>query len=241
MVSQCHRRSSLSRRTTVVLGVLAVLAAAVSGTGFGATSGNHDASANLVGSLSMADPAAVSTTTPVCSQTVATADTDGCTDVAFANATRVLTLGALSGNDVQAGSLTWKVTTTNPTGYVVHMSNAAAAPVMRSSGSTIADMPDTAIPASAVDDATQFGVAMGDPATDGEGAVSFPGSPWVTASGQQGELFRGIPSGGMIVAQRTSAQANDPLTATFAAASVTSAPPAAGSYSGTVSLVASAL
>lgn len=234
---------SLPRRTILVLACLVACAVAASGTGFGAAStGTSSASANLVGTLSMSDPTGVATSSPVCSRAVATEDTDGCADVTYAGSPqRVLGLGALTGNDVQAGSLTWRVTTTNPTGYVVHMSNPGAAPLLRSSAGSIADMPGSPIPATAVDDATHFGVAMGDAAADGEGAVAFGGSPWITAAGQQGELFRSVPTGGMVVAQRTAPQSNDPVTATFAAASLATTPPTPGAYSGTIQLVASAL
>jgi hypothetical protein len=96
-------------------------------------------------------------------------------------------------------------------------------------------------PAAAVPNATQAGIAVGDPSSDAEGSVAFPGSPWVTAGGQQGELFRGVPTVGMVVAQRTSAQTNDPFTLTLTAASVPSAQPPAGSLAGSINLVASAI
>ena len=233
---------SRSRRILLIPACLVVAAIAASGTGFGASSGTSGASANLVGTLSMTDPTAVATTNPVCTRAVATNDTDGCGDVTYVGSPqRVLGLGALTGSDVQAGSLTWRVTTTNPAGYVVHRSNPGAAPLLRSSGGNIADMPGAPIPATAVDDATHFGVAMGDAGSDGEGAVSFGGSPWITSAGQQGELFRSVPTGGMIVAQRTSPQSSDPVMATFAAASIAGSPPAPGAYSGTVQVIASAL
>jgi hypothetical protein len=219
---------------------MALLAAS---TGFGATTSTVLPNTNLVGMLALTDPATKGTDPPVCTDAVAPLDTDNCTDTTFTpGAGKVLRLGALSGSDVQAASLTWSVTTTNPSGYRVHMSNAGAAPLLRSSGSTIADMQTSAplVPAAAVDDATHFGVAMGDPAADNQSAVDFPGSPWV-ASGQQGELFSGIPTAGMVVAERAIPQTNDPFTATFAAASIASQPPAPGSYAGTVRIVASAL
>jgi len=224
--------------------VLAVVALAASATGFGATDASITTSANVVGTLALTDPASLSATPPVCTDALAPLDTDDCGDVSFtgAGASKALRLGGLSGTDVQAGSLTWRVTTTNPTGYRVHMSNAGAAPLLRSSSSQIADMPTSApfLAAGSVDDATQFGVAMGNPAADDEAAVSFAGSPWVNG-GQQGELFSGIPTAGMVVAERTSAQSNDPFTATFAVAAVASQQPAAGSYAGTVRVVASAI
>lgn len=226
-------------------GVVVVLVAAAlmaSGTGFGATNSTQLPSANVVGTLSLTDPGAKNADPPLCTDAGAPLDTDNCSDVTFSGGSnKVLRLGALSGSDVQAGSLTWRVTTTNPTGYRVHMSNVGAAPLMRSSASTIADMSTgPLVAASSVDDATHFGVAMGDPAADNEGAVSYPSSPWV-AGGQQGELFSGIPVSSMVVAERASAQTNDPFTATFAIASTAGAQPAPGSYAGTVRLVASAL
>ncbi|MCW2922297.1 MAG: hypothetical protein JWL76_2171 [Thermoleophilia bacterium] len=232
-----------SRLVAAFVGVLASVALVASGTGFGATDSTQLPSANVVGTLALTDPAAKSADPPVCTDAAAPLDTDNCGDVTFSGtgSGKVLKLGSLSGSDVQAGSLRWTVTTTNVTGYRVHMSNVGAAPLLRSAGSTIADMSTgPLVAASAVDDATHFGVAMGDPAADNEGAVSYTGSPWVTG-GQQGELFSGIPTSGMVVAERTSAQTADPFTATFAAASVASAQPAPGSYAGTVRVVASAL
>ena len=91
-----------------------------------------------------------------------------------------------------------------------------------------------------MDDATQFGVALGDAATDSEASVNFALSPWVTG-GQQGELFRGVPTSSMVVAQRTSPQTNDPFTVTFAVASTTGQQPPAGAYAGTVQLTASVI
>jgi hypothetical protein len=231
------------RRPAVLVGMLATVALATSATGFGATDSTQLPSANVVGTLALTDPAVKSADPPVCTDAVAPLDTDNCGDVAFVGgSSKVLKLGSLSGTDVQAGSLRWTVTTTNSTGYRVHMSNIGAAPLLRSSSSTIADMPylPSTVASSAVDDSTHFGVAMGDPAADGEGAVSFTGSPWVTG-GQQGEVFAGIPTTGMVVAERSSAQTADPFTATFAAASVASAQPTAGSYAGTVRIVASAI
>lgn len=215
----------------------------MSATGFGATSATPSPSATVVGTLSMADPSALAATPPVCTDALAPLDTDDCGDVSFVpGVAKVLRLGSLSGADVQAGSLRWTVTTTNPAGYRVHMSNAGSAPLLSGPAGSIADMQSSPlVPAAAVDDATHFGVAMGNPAADDEKAVSFPSSPWVTAEGQQGELFSGIPTSGMVVAERGSARANDPFTATFAAASVASQQPAAGAYAGTVRLVASAI
>ncbi len=231
-----------SRLVAAFVGVLAIVALITSATGFGATSATELPSATVVGTLALTDPVAKSADPPVCTDAVAPLDTDDCTDVTFTGgASKILRLGSLSGSDVQAGSLRWTVTTTNVTGYRVHMSNVGAAPLLRSASSTIPDMPTSPLlPASSVDDATHFGVAMGDPAADNEGAVSYTGSPWVTG-GQQGELFSGIPTTDIVIAERTSAQTADPFTATFAAASVASAQPAAGSYAGTVRIVASAL
>jgi hypothetical protein len=232
----------LFRRPAVAVGVLTALVLVAAGTGFGATDSTQLPSANVVGTLSLTDPAAKSADPPVCTDAGAPLDTDNCGDVTFTGgSSKVLRLGSLSGSDVQAASLRWTVTTTNATGYRVHMSNVGAAPLLRSAGSTIPDMSTgPLVPAGAVDDATHFGVAMGDPAADNEGAVSYTGSPWVTG-GQQGELFSGIPASGMVVAERTGARTADPFTATFAVASVASAQPASGSYAGTVRVVASAL
>jgi hypothetical protein len=218
---------------------MALLAAS---TGFGASSSTVLPSTSVVGILALTDPTAKGVDPPVCTDAVAPLDTDNCADTSFTpGAGKVLRLGALSGSDVQAASLTWSVTTTNPAGYRVHMSNAGPAPLLRSSGSTIADMQSSPlVPAAAVDDATHFGVAMGDPAADNQSAVDFPGSPWVKG-GRQGELFSGIPTAGMVIAQRAIPQTSDPFTATFAAASIASQPPAPGAYAGTVRIVASAL
>lgn len=229
---------------TAGLVIAATLAAfLVGGTGFGASSGTITPSANVVGSLSLIEPTAKSADPPLCTDSLAPVDTDDCTDVSFAaGPPRTLRLGSLTGADVQAGALTYRVTTTNPTGYVVHALNPGTAPLLRGSAGSIPDMPASPMtPAAAVPNSTHAGIAVGDPIADAEGAVAFPGSPWVTASGQQGELFRGVPSSGMIVAERTSAQLNDPFTLTLVAASTPSAQPPAGSMAGTINLVASSL
>jgi hypothetical protein len=232
-----------TRAASALVGLLVVAALWASATGFGATASTQLPNANVLGTLSMSDPTSKAADPALCTDAVAPLDTDNCGDVAFSGsgASKVLKLGSLSGTDVQAGSLTWKVTTTNPTGYVVRLSNAGTAPLLRSASSTIPDMATSPLVAlAAVDDATHFGVAMGDGATDAEGAVNYAGSPWVTG-GQQAELYSGIPAAGMDVCRRMTAQNDDPCTATFAAASISSQPPTPGSYAGTVRMVASAL
>jgi hypothetical protein len=237
-------RSMTNPSRTLAIVVVASTCSAIlaSASGFGATSTTQNPSANVVGMLALTDPVALGAAPPVCTDAVSPLDTDDCTDVSFTpGASKVLSLGALSGTDVQAGSLTWQVTTTNAAGYQVRMSNAGTAPLLKSTSGSIADMQTSPlVPASAVASATHFGVAMGNPASDNESAVSFPGSPWV-AAGQQGELFSGIPTTGMVIAERGTPQTNDPFTATFAAAAIASQPPAPGSYSGTVRVVASAI
>lgn len=225
------------RSGAALVGVLACLVLYAS-SGFGATSTMQLPSANVLGTLSMTDPTALGTAPPICTDALAPLDTDDCTDVSFTpGATKVLRLGSLSGSDVQAGSLRWLVTTTNTTGYVVRMSNAGTAPLLRSASATIPDMQTSPlVPAASVDDATHFGVAMGDPFADNEASIP---SSWVTGGGQQGELFSGIPTTPFDIATRTTAQADDPFTATFAVASIASQPPAPGSYAGTVRVVAS--
>lgn len=229
------------RVAALLLALLASVAAFAS-TGLGAASSTQLPTASVVGTLSMTDPVGKSADPPVCGNALAPLDTDDCTDVTFApGASPVLSLGSLAGTDVQAGSLRWTVTTTNPLGYQVVMENAGAAPLLRSATSSIPDMQTSPlVPAASVDDATHFGVAMGDPAADNESAVDYPGSPWVTA-GQQGERFSGIPVGGMVVARQSTPQTNDPFTATFAVASIAQQQPATGSYAGTVRVTASAL
>ncbi|MCW2949392.1 MAG: hypothetical protein JWN41_405 [Thermoleophilia bacterium] len=225
----------------IIAGLVAV--AAVGGTGFGASKVTLVPTAAIIGTLSMTSPTALSSSlSPVCTKAVATLDTDACSDVSFAAGPPLsLSLGTLSGADVQAGTLTWKVSTTNPAGYVVHVLNPGPAPFIHGAGGGIPDMSAAPIPASAVDKATHAGIAVGDPTTDGEASVSFAGSPWVTASGQQGELFRGVPTAGLVVAQRTTPQLDDPVTITIAAASVPSSLPPAGGLDATLSVIASAL
>lgn len=225
----------------MLLALLVVAAALSSATGFGATTATLLPTANVASTISLTDPIAKAADPPVCTDALAPLDTDDCADVSFTpGASKVLNLGSLSGSDVQAGSLRWKVTTTSPTGYVVRMSNPGAAPVLRGSAGTIPDMSTSAfLAASAVDDTTGFGVAWGDPAADDEGAVSFAGSPWVTAGGQQGELFAGVSTTEVDVARRTTPQADDAFTGTFAVAAIASAQPTPGTYAGTVRLIAS--
>jgi hypothetical protein len=231
------------RRAAAFVGVLTLLALFAS-TGFGANSAVILPGASIDSSLTLTDPSAQGATPPVCTDAVSPLDTDDCSDVSYSAATpRTLRLGSLSGTDVQAASLRWLVTTTHPSGYTVRMTNPTTGPLLRSTTSSIPDMQSSpTVPATAVDDATHFGVALGDPGTDNEAAVDFTSSPWVTASGQQGELFRGIPSGSdIVVAERITPQVNDPFTATFALASVAGQQPVAGSYAGTVRLTASVI
>lgn len=242
MTRALARSQDPSRLGAAFLGVLVIVALVLSGTGFGATTAVQVPTANVVGTLALTDPVTKLADPPLCTDAGAPLDTDNCADVTFTGgASKVLRLGSLSGSDVQAGSLRWLVTTTNATGYRVHIANVGAAPLLRSTGSSIPDMSTTTtIPATSVDDATHFGVAMGDSGTDAEGAVSYTGSPWVSG-GQQGEVFGGIPTTGMVVAERTSAQSNDPFTATFAVAAIAGAQPPVGTYAGTLRVTASAL
>lgn len=231
------------RTSRTLLVAALVLALACSATGFGATEGSRVPQANVLGTIALTDPVAKSADHPVCTAALAPLDTDDCTDTTFTagGASRVLNLGSLSGTDVQAGSLTWRVSTTSTTGYRVRMSNAGAAPMLRTAEGAIPDMSTTSLlPAEEVAKGTHFGVALGDAATDAEAAVSFPGSPWVV-NGQQAERFSGIPAdgAGMLVAERTSAQNGDAFTATFAAAAVAGKQPPTGAYDGTVRVTAS--
>lgn len=246
MVHAFDPRPRIRTRTSVFFACVAcalVCAALWASTGFGATSASISPSAEVVGSLTLTDPTTLTGTPPVCTDALAPTDTDDCTDVSLVTSpAHVLRLGSLAGADVQAGSLTWQVTTSNPTGYQVYLANAGGSPVLTSGSNSIADMQSTPmVPATAVDDATHFGVAMGNPAADNEVAVAYVGSPWVTAGSQQGELFRGIPTVNMLIAEHGSAQTNDPLTATFAVAAVPGTQPAPGAYAGTLTLTALAI
>jgi hypothetical protein len=238
MLPRMPRKHSLRRRLAAVALCVGSFALVASGTGFGASSNTTDVSTNLIGSLSMSEPVGAAQN-PICTRAVAATDTDGCADVAYAGgADHVLNLGTLSGVDTQAGSLTWRVTTTNPAGYTVRMSNTGAAPMLRGASGSIPDYPAAPISAAAAVGTTGFGVAMGDAAA-AEPAVAYPSCPWV--NGAQGGMFAGIPPTGITIAQRSTAVASDPFTATFAATSVPATAPAQGSYSGAVSVVASAL
>lgn len=230
------------RTGLVLLALLACAGMTTAATGFGATSATRAPEANLLATISLSDPVALGATPPVCTDALAPLDTDDCAGASFTpGASKVLSLGPLTGTDVQAASLQWKVTTTGTSGYVVHMSNPGTSPVLRSSDGTIGDISTTnLVPATALDDGTHFGVAMGDPAGDDEDAVDYSGSPWVTSGGEQGAIFSGIPTGsGMVVARRGAAIANDPITATFAASQISGQQAAPGSYAGSVRLTAS--
>lgn len=236
-------RRRFERRPVALLACALVGAALFASTGWGATSGTVTPNATVLGTLALTAPTALSTAPTVCGNAVAPLDTDDCTDVTFTGgSTPVLTLGSLAGSDVQAGALTWHVTTTNPSGYRLVMENAGAAPVLRSSSSSISDLSAVTLTAAdALDDTTGFGVAMGNATDDDEGAVAYSGSPWIGAGGAQGELYSGIPVSGVLVAQRTGPRSNDAITASFAASSVVGSQPDPGSYSGTVRVTASAL
>lgn len=234
-----------TRAATALVGLLVLAALWASATGFGATASTQLPNANVLGTLSMSDPTAKAADPALCTDAVAPLDTDNCSDVTFtgSGSSKTLKLGSLSGTDVQAGALTWSVSTTNPTGYAVRMDNAGASPLLRGTAGSIPDMStSTGVPQASVPGATHFGVAAGNAATDAEGSVSYAGSPWVTG-GQQGELFFGVPATGspVDVARRTGSQLNDPFTLTFAAASISSAPPTPGTYAGTIRLIASVI
>lgn len=224
-----------------MLSVLLAIGAACAGTGFGAAATTQLPSATVLPTISLADPTALAATPPVCGDAVAPLDTDDCGDVTFsASPSPVLSLGSLAGTDVQAGALTWAVSTTSVTGYRAVLYNPGPAPVLRGPSDSVPDLPASPMTAaSAVDDATGFGVAVGNASTDAEGAVSFTGSSWVTPTGAQGELFRDVPTGGVTIAERATPQTDDPFTVTFAAASIASDQPTPDAYAGEVRLIAS--
>ncbi|MBC7461291.1 MAG: hypothetical protein H7287_08005 [Thermoleophilia bacterium] len=229
-------------RVAGLLIAFVVAALAASGTGFGASSGTVAPSANVIGTLSLSDPTTLEPNTPLCTRQLAPLDTDGCTDTTFASGPPTLGLGSLTGADVQAGRLTWKVSTTNPLGYVVHVRNAGTAPLLHAGTGGIPDMQSSPmVPASAVPNSTHAGIAVGDPIADNQASVNYPGSPWVTSAGAQGELFRGVPTTSIVVAQRTTAQVGDPVSISLAAAQVPSALAPSGSLTASLSIIASAL
>lgn len=244
MTRALARRSPSRPPATACAALLAaLLALAASATGFGASDATVTPSTQIVGMLALTEPSAKSADPPLCTDALAPLDADDCADVSYVGGSaKALRLGSLAGTDVQAASLRWQVTTTNPFGYSVQLSNPGPAPFLRGAAGSIPDMQVAApfVTAAAVDDATHFGFAVGDPHADNEAAVDFVGSPWVQG-GQQGEVFSGVPTAPVEIARRTNAQANDPFTITFAAASIAQQQPATGSYSGTVRIVASAL
>lgn len=233
----------LPRRKVAVPVVVGILTMALaSGTGFGASAATDQVTANVLSTISLTSPTALDSVPPVCGTAVSALNADGCPATYAAGATDTLQLGELAVTDVEARRLTWKVTTTSTTGYSVQLRNTSPGDVLQSASDTIPDMPASPMtPAAAVDTATQFGVAAGDPESDNQASVSFGGSPWESTSGQQGELFRGIPSTGIVVAQRTTPQVNDPFSLTFAAASVFSDQPKNGEYTGLLRLTASTI
>ena len=209
-------------------------------TGFGATSASRDVTANVLGTLTLTDPVAKNADPPVCTKAVVAVDTDACDDVTYAPGDPdVLSLGALSGADVQAASLTWKVTTTSRTGYVIRIQNAGAAPFLRADENSIADIPaDRRVAGKDLVGATQFGIAVGNAAADDEGAVT---SAWLGEGGAQGELFATLPTQPVDIGTRATPQTDDPVSVTFAAAAASGTAPAQGAYSGVVRVSASIL
>jgi len=224
------RRDAARQLALLALALFAL--AATAGTGIGATSlsTTKTVTATVLASIALADPTALDTSP---APTAGTAWTDA--------ATNLLVLGELQPTDVASASATWRVTTSNPTGYQVTLSNTGAAPLMRSSAGTMADMPDS--PAALDTSKSHVGVAAGDAVGHAQGAVSFTGTPWGSAGagGTQGTLYRGVPAAGMIVASRTSGELNDPVTLNFAATTAASQPVPPGAYAGTVRVTAATI
>ena len=216
------------RRWTAAAMLATVGLAAVAGTGFGAgpLSTTKNVQVNVLASISLTDPVALDA-----GSDAGTTWTPGSADV--------LNLGELQPTDQAKAAATWRVTTSNPTGYAVTVTNAGPAPMMRSAGGSMADMP--AAPAPLDLTKTHFGVAAGDAAGHAQTSTSYTGSPWGStgASGTQGTLYAGIPSGGSLQVAGSSAGADsDPFTLNFAAITAASQPLASGAYTGTARITA---
>jgi hypothetical protein len=121
----------------------------------------------------------------------------------------------------------------------VQLANVGTAPLMKSGANSIADMGGA--PAPLVTTTSAFGVAAGDATAHNQGSVDYAGTPWGALGTTQGTLYRGVPVGGMTVAQRSGPQNNDPVTLNFAAVNANGQLVPNGAYTGTVRLTASVI
>ena len=222
----------------------AVLCATASGIGADTLSGDVIVSGQLEGGISITDPTAL--------------DSGSSGDTSLLNGTPdIINLGRLdTAPQMQQARATWKVSTTSPTGYSLSIrGTGSAAPAMQNTGATT-DFPDmctvgsgscpalctvSSCPAHQSGVNRGFGIAAGDPDGHAQAAVT---STWGTqgVSGTQGTLFGALPVGitGVIIAQRSSAVTNDPVSVTFAARQSLdrNGLQEAGSYQATIRLTA---
>lgn len=227
--------------------IVAALALVAAGTGFGAASGTSSSvivTGTLEDTMQITDPTGL--------------ESGSSTGTSFASgATSIVDLGRLNtAPQLQLAAATWEFSTTASAGYTAWL-EASSSPALQNSG-TGTDFPDmctvggggcpatcVAATCSSTDAgvARGFGVAIGNASSHNQGAVT---STWGTqgGSGTQGTLFGGVPdAGGVVIAQRTSSQTNDPVTISFAARQglESNGIQEAGSYSGTFQVRASSL
>lgn len=227
------RRRILGAYRRLLVGgmVAACTLAIVGGTGFGASSDSETVSLWVDGTISITEPTGLDNSPSPSSGVIYLAGTPG-----------TLKLGALKGQQQATGSLTYRITTNHPIGYVVILSNgrSGGSVLQSATGASFPDMGDT--PGTINSTVSSFGVSIGDAATHAQGSVGLvSGSPWGTTGGTQGTLFRGVPSAGMVIATRSSGIDSDPFTINVAANLSTAQPLTAGSYTGTMNITASTL
>lgn len=223
-----HRVTHIAGHLLAAISAMLVVLGLWSATGIGATSDTKVVTLSVPLMLTLTEPTAIDAApAPVNSPTFVNGSPD------------VLTLGNLTGSETAQASLTYRVSTNNANGYQVTASNAGAAPVIQPAAGGFADMDATyrdlnyytvTAPQSV------FGLSAGDRTAGHQGSVDFAGSQWGGAgsgAGTQGELFRGVPGGGILVAERLSPFLNDPFTLNIAAVIVAGDPVTLGAYSGT--------
>ena len=226
--------SALLQRVGLLLAlIMTAVAAFAAGTGIGAAP-PVTVTTNVLPTISLSDPAAINPSPAPSADAVWTGGTPD-----------ILNFGEIGPAETGEASLTWTVTTDNPTGYQLTVSNASGvAPMLKSGSNSIDDMSTTPTNRTSLMTQTQFGFSAGDRVGHSQASVNYAASPWGTTggAGTQGELYRSIPVGGTKAAEQVAGPlTNDPVTLNFLMIHSASDSPAAGSYAGTLQVTASTI
>lgn len=223
MYAAVHRNVRPTTRMIMLAACTLAASLLVCATGLGAGSISSDVAVdgNLEGGITITDPTSLES-----GSSSGTSLLTGTPDV--------INLGRLdTAPQMQQARATWKISTAALGGYSLSIrSTGTSAPAMQNAA-TGPDFPDlctvgsgscpatcsvTACAANQTNMGRGFGIAVGDPSTHAQSAVT---STWGTksATGTQGKLFGGIPTGptGVVIAQQSTTVSNDPVSITFAA------------------------